>query len=557
VGLWAQVEERPAGAPVIPVDATPLAPADMDSPYASPRDAARHRFQATLTELESARDIRAAIRGFGEAFALDRTYAAAAFNLGILAAITEQWTDAIAAFEQVVGLEPAGLGKVPTPQLERLRLIASLQKIPEGRRTLRYDAALYPVLQKLGRSSAADSMAALAEVGHIDPRRWEAPALLAGLNGAGRGYEIASKYLEIAVANATDPAVKAALGKALAAAQREISYASAETSADVAWERGEYRKAAELHESAWAAIPARAEGGVDAAAAWLAEGETAHAAELLHRLCQSGDSSLTSTATVMLAQLKSVEPLASANSKDSSAFFRDRGSADPVQIASFLPPIDKTNMETLVRPLPKLIEDTEPVVLLESLAADRADGAAPAPLPALAPARIAGDHPWNEIQALAARRAPAKAAERPLQTAELSGNPPTRRLLAVTTEPAGAKIFVDDEPDVCQSPCEIQLAAGTHSVRVTLSGFEPRTAEVKLAGPKTDLALELTQSRGNVVIEMSATAAVKVNGTAVAASTPFEMALMPGLYRISAGVGSTESEHWITVKPGARLRLRF
>jgi tetratricopeptide (TPR) repeat protein len=529
----------------------------MDSPYAGPRDAARHRFQATLTELESSRDIKAAIRGFGEAFALDRTYAPAAFNLGVMAAIAEQWTDAIPAFEQVIRLEPAGLGKVVAPQLERLRLIASFQKAPEGRRTLRYDAALYPVLQKLGRVSAADSMAALVEVGHIDPRRWEAPALLAGLNGAGRGYDIASKYLEIAVANAADPAVMTALNKALAAAQREITYAATETSADLAWERGDYRKAAELHESAWTTIPARAEGGMDAAAAWLAEGETAHAAQLLQRLCQSGDSSLTSTATVMLAQLKSVEPQASASPADSNAFFRDRGSTDPVQIASFLPPIDKTDMETLVRPLPKLVEDTEPIVLLESLAADRTEGSSPVPLPVLPPARIAGDHPWNEIQALAARRAPAKAVERPLQTAELSGNVRTRRLLAVTTEPAGAKIFVDDEPDVCQSPCEIQLATGTHLVRVTLPGFEPRTAEVKVGGPKTDLALELTQSRGNVVIEAPAAAAVKVNGTAVVASTPFEMALVPGLYRVSAKAGTTESERLITVKPGARLRLRF
>jgi hypothetical protein len=259
----------------------------------------------------------------------------------------------------------------------------------------------------------------------------------------------------------------------------------------------------------------------------------------------------------MLAQLKSVEPQASANPPDSSAFFRDSGATDPVQIASFLPPIDKTDMETLVRPLPKLVEDTEPIVLLESLAADRTEGASPVPLPPLPPARIAGDHPWNEIQALAVRRAPAKAVERPLQTAELSGNARTRRLLAVTTEPAGARIFVDDEPDVCQSPCEIQLATGTHSVRVTLPGYEPRTAEAKVAGPKTDLALELTQSRGNVVIEAPAPAAVKVNGTAVVASTPFEMALVPGLYRVSAKAGTTESERLITVKPGARLRLRF
>jgi hypothetical protein len=513
--------------------------------------------QASLEELQRSRDIKSAVRGFGDAFALDRTYAAAAFNLGVMAAIAEQWTDAVSAFEQVVRLEPAGLGAVAAPQLERLRMIASLQKTAEGRRALRYDAALYPVLQKMGRTPAAESMGALVEVGRIDPRRWEAPALLAGLNGAGRGYDIASKYLEIALANAADPAVKAALAKALAASHREISYAAAEASAEIAWDRGEYRKTAELYESAWAAMPARAESGMEAAAAWLAADDTAHAAALLLRLCQSGDSSLTTSATAMLAQLKSVEPAAAATPPDSTAFFRDRGSSDLTQIAALLPAIDRSGMETLARPLPKLTVDAEPVVLLESLAADRTDGAPPVALPPLAPARIAGDHPWNEIQALGTHRVQAKIVERPLQTAELSGNVRTRRLLAVTSEPAGAKIFVDDEPDVCQSPCEIQLAGGSHMVRATLAGFEPKLADVTVSGPKTEVAFALTPARGSILVESSTPAAVKVNGTAIPASGPFEMSLNPGLYRVSAKIDSAEREHWVTVKPGARLRLRF
>jgi len=40
-----------------------------------------------------------------------------------------------------------------------------------------------------------------------------APALLAAINGNGHGYDLAAKFLEIAVANATDPAIKARLEK--------------------------------------------------------------------------------------------------------------------------------------------------------------------------------------------------------------------------------------------------------------------------------------------------------------------------------------------------------
>ena len=81
------------------------------SPYASPRDGARHRFQATLAELQSNRDVKAALQGFAEAFAADRTYAAAAFNLGVLAAVAEKWGDALAALEEAGRLDPTGLGK--------------------------------------------------------------------------------------------------------------------------------------------------------------------------------------------------------------------------------------------------------------------------------------------------------------------------------------------------------------------------------------------------------------------------------------------------------------
>src|SRR4029077_2396543 len=86
---------QPVAVPVVTLDVAPLAPPDLNSPYASPRDAARHRFQATLAELQSGRNIKAGLQGFGEAFALDRTYAAAAFNLGLIACIAEKWDDAL------------------------------------------------------------------------------------------------------------------------------------------------------------------------------------------------------------------------------------------------------------------------------------------------------------------------------------------------------------------------------------------------------------------------------------------------------------------------------
>jgi hypothetical protein len=152
-------------------------------------------------------------------------------------------------------------------------------------------------------------------------------------------------------------------------------------------------------------------------------------------------------------------------------------------------------MEVLTRPLPRLLDDPEPAVLLAALAADRVAGAPPVLLPVLPPARIVGDQPWIELQAL--RPPVPKPVERSRQSVELSGDLRNRRILSVTTQPAGAQIFVEDAKDpVCQSPCDIQVASGSYEIRTMLAGFESQSAIVHAAGPRTDVDQTLNPARG-------------------------------------------------------------
>ena len=414
------------------VTAQPLAPADFNSPYASPRDAARHRSQATLAELAANRNLKDALRGFEQALIDDRTYALAAFDLGIIAAISEKWDDAVAAFEDASRLAPSTFGSAVAPQLERLRVIAKLEKSAEGRRKRAYDEALLPLLRKLPSLSASDANSALAELGRIDPKRWEAPALLAALNGDGSGYQTSSKFLEIAAANATDPAVKHALEAAHKAAERELMYNSMRADAEAADDRGDYPKAAELYQSAWSSIPARVENGLEAVSALLLCDDTEHASALLVRLRESKDPSVEAPAGAMLKELAAVEPAANATSSDAAQFFREPGPREPVRIASMIPPIDPKPLEIYMRPLPKLQEDNEPVVVLAAMAVD-----APAnvPLPALPNPSVAGDNPWREVTAAQPKSgcrittggAGRRLVERFLRTADATGDQRARR----------------------------------------------------------------------------------------------------------------------------------
>lgn len=475
--------EQAPGPATVTLDVSPLSPPDLDSPYASPRDAARHRFQATLGELQTSRNMKAALQGFADAFSIDRSYAAAVFNLAVVAAVAGKWEDALAALQEAARMDPAGLGKTAAPQIERLRLICSLEATPDGRRRRRYDEALYPLLASLPKLQPDDAMAALAEVGQIDSKRWEAPALIAALNGNGRTYDVAARFLEISVANATDAAIRSRLEAARLAAERELRYSAARATADAALDRAEYGKAGELYEAAWTVIPARASNGMEAASAWLLQDDTARASTLLARLQESGNADLVSLAGAMLKQLEPIEPAARASAAGAREFFRDAGSTEPVHISDLVPPVDPTEMEMLARPLPRLVQDAEPVVLLAALSANPAEASQSASLPVLPAPRVAGDNPWRELSQLAIATARAQPAQQPEQLFPL------------------------------------QLI------------------------------------RGNLVVETSVPAALKVNGMAIANQAPIELSLLPGLYRIGADFESGTRERLITIKPAARLRL--
>ena len=552
---------QPAPVPVVTLDVAPLSPPDLNSPYASPRDAARHRFQNTLAELKSSRNSKAASQGFAEALLIDPTYAAAAFNLGVLDAIAGKWGDALGAFEEAARLDPNGLGKAAAPQMERLRLVNSLQSTPDGQRKLRYDESLYPVVARLSKLQPADAMTALADVGRIDPKRWEAPALLASLSGNGRGYDVAAKFLEIAVANAAEAPVKLRLEKALHAAQRELRYVAARAEAEAASDRGEFDKAAELYETAWTAIPARAANGMDAAAACLLRDDTARASNLLLRLRDSGNDEYSPLAVAMLKELQPIEPAANAASSDARQFFQDPGPGQPVRISTLVPAVDTASMEVLARPLPKLVQDPEPVVLLASLSANPVEAAQAAMLPVLPAPRVAGEMPWREVLQLrnvtgAAEATPA--AGQPSQTVDISRGAKTRRLLHVTSQPAGARVFIGDEPQpVCQTPCTLQVAAATYPVRASLPGYQDETRQIRVTVAGAELPFVLQAVRGSITVETAAPASLKVNETAVAGTAPVELSLVPGLYRIAADFGSVTRERLIMLKPGAKLRLEL
>jgi hypothetical protein len=224
-----------------------------------------------------------------------------------------------------------------------------------------------------------------------------------------------------------------------------------------------------------------------------------------------------------------------------------------------IPTVDRAPLEIYGRALPRLVEDAEPVVLLSALSADPAAAGAPASMPVLPAAAVAGDHPWAELMPLLknASADPAGAPLRPMQAADLAHDATARRLLQISSAPAGAKVFTNAGPDaICETPCSVQVVKGNYTVRLALPGYEDAQESVMIGTADRELMLALSPVRGNVIVETATPAPLTVNGQPVA-NTPAELALVPGLYRIGADLGGTRSERVITVKPGAKLRLQL
>lgn len=83
------------------------------------------------------------------------------------------------------------------------------------------------------------------------------------------------------------------------------------------------------------------------------------------------------------------------------------------------------------------------------------------------------------------------------QPAVLS-QPPTKTTVSVTSEPAGAEIYVDGKFD-SSTPSKLLLAPGEHTIRVTRPGFIPweRKITLEIGAEKTLNAL-LEKETSNV-----------------------------------------------------------
>jgi hypothetical protein len=118
----------------------------------------------------------------------------------------------------------------------------------------------------------------------------------------------------------------------------------------------------------------------------------------------------------------------------------------------------------------------------------------------------------------------------------VSGKPAAESYpVRLVTAPDGATVTIDGKPDsACQSPCDITLAGGQHSIQAKKEGYYPLVKNFEVDGQQPEIAFKLDQLMGSVIIETDPPgASISVNGTLRTETTPASIQLPVGQYKVS------------------------
>ena len=153
--------------------------------------------------------------------------------------------------------------------------------------------------------------------------------------------------------------------------------------------------------------------------------------------------------------------------------------------------------------------------------------------------------------------APQVAPEKPrLPARPLAGPQP----IAIGSSPAGATATLDDRRDAaCSTPCSLNAAPGRHTISVVLPGYQTEHRDVEIGSAPVELPpIVLRAPAGTLMLTtVPAGAAVLVNGRRLAPTTPAEIPLAAGAYRITVEKDGKQATSPVEIRNGAISYLKI
>ncbi len=141
----------------------------------------------------------------------------------------------------------------------------------------------------------------------------------------------------------------------------------------------------------------------------------------------------------------------------------------------------------------------------------------------------------------APRRAPERAAVDTVQA------------ITVISSPAGATATLDGRPDAaCSTPCTLDAAPGRHDISLVLPGYQVERREFEVGSAPLELPAVVMRTSGGTLMLSSVPegASVLINGKATGKTTPAQIQLPTGSYRVTVERDGREATHVVDMRSG-------
>jgi tetratricopeptide (TPR) repeat protein len=556
------------------VEANPTDPAAL---YRSRREAAAAALQAGYRSATVEANRARAMRLLLISLRRDPFYGKALFNLGVLCAKEERWSDAVSFYQEAAGHSDgdAALPRMVAAEIERLELISRIQAGPGGRKTLDFDRRLVEVLGK-----AADPIAAAEaarELARADTSRWEGPAALGVFRARAGLFKDAAQDL-VAAARLAPDARRPGLESAVEAARREAGYAEQVRAAEALWEKQQYADAAQLYAKAWEAGPSHPQAALDAAVGFLLSDQLPRAVQMLARLEDAHAPGLSAKAKAMLAELGAVSEDARREAARAVSGAEKEPENAAARIAALVGPLKTAQMEIVSRSEPALLGDNTAILPIpdDELKAGQSDTGLLStesvfalyqrtlPAQPAAPATPVAEAP--PVAGASAAPAATPAAVAPTPAPAQASKPGKTRTVTITSNPAGATVVLrgrGGSPDAtCKTPCSAQLTdSNNHLLTASLPGYRDHTRGFDVDPKHTAVNIELEARSGVLhVVRPSPELPglpIFINGKETGKQTPAAFTLAEGEYEISVRSADDPAKTKVSILDGERKRLQF
>jgi serine/threonine-protein kinase len=206
----------------------------------------------------------------------------------------------------------------------------------------------------------------------------------------------------------------------------------------------------------------------------------------------------------------------------------------------------------------------------KSQAADTKHAAPPPAERAIPAPSAAADGKPSPMAAVPA--AQSKPAEEPAKVPDAPGSLPTQRPaqppallpepaeLTVITSPAGATATLDGRRETaCTTPCSLDATPGSHTVSIAKDGFQTEQRKVAVGGGAIELPMVILHAtQGTLWVTSSpAGAAITINGKRFPQTTPAQIPLPPGAYRILIEKDGAQSASALDIRNGETKVLKL